>query len=90
VGKTKSELATQARAADDCLDSIKKTLEDLGVDMVACPPMFYPEAVSNLATWTARASRECQAAHGWHGGDEAAVAACLRAWIVGHQKDGKA
>ena len=86
VPKTKNDLRAQAAADDSCLGEIRKALEGLGVEMDACPPMFYPAAVMNVATWTARAARQCHVDHGWHGGDDAAVAACIRTWIVEHQK----
>ncbi len=33
--------------SDGCLKMVKERLENLGVDMSATPPMFYPEAISH-------------------------------------------
>lgn len=64
---------------------VKDKLAELGIQMDACPPMFFPEAINNLFVWTAQASRECSAAHGWHGMNERLVAQCIRDWILRKQ-----
>lgn len=67
--------------ANECLDEVKEGLIGSEIDMSACPPMFYREAIHNLYVWTARASRDCQRDHNWHDGDDKAVAKCLVASI---------
>lgn len=84
--KTKNDLRSDVASGDHCLKLIKEQLANLGVHMDACPPMFYPEAIHNLFTWTAKASRECCALHGWHGGDEEKVIACIREQIEKFQQ----
>lgn len=56
---------------------IRETLSRLGVPMEHCPPMMYPEAIHNLAVWTARASRDCWRDHEWHKDDHAAFSKCM-------------
>lgn len=83
----KMDLKDQLEMSDSCLGMIKEMLEGLGIQMDACPPMFYPEAIKNLYVWTAFASRDCQAAHGWHGTDDKAAAKCIHEGIVKYGKE---
>lgn len=78
--ETKAALDTleMARA---CLDQIREGLEAKGISMEQCPPMFYPEAIHNLAIWTAKASRDCWRDHQWHNEDLKAVGACMAAGV---------
>ena len=43
-----------AEMAEQILDEVKETLEALGVDMAAVPPMFYPEAIGSAVSKTKR------------------------------------
>lgn len=63
------------------LSEVRKCLEGHGVSMDHCPPMFYPEAIHNLAVWSAKAGMECQRDHNWHDGDLKKVGECIHAWI---------
>jgi hypothetical protein len=67
--------------ADSCLGMIRRSLEDKGISMEQCPPMFYPEAIHNLAVWTAKASRDCWRDHQWHNEESKAFADCMTAGI---------
>lgn len=78
----KMDLKEQLAMSDSCFDMIKEMLVGLGIQMDACPPMFYPEAIKNLYVWTAWASRDCERAHHWHEGDPAASAKCIHEAIV--------
>lgn len=71
--------------ADQCLWMIKKELEVLGIQMDSCPPMFYPEAIRNLFTWTALAARDCVVLHRWHDKNIDTVVRCIREAIVRRQ-----
>lgn len=83
--KTKSTLTSDVGAADECLRMVKFKLEECGIQMDACPPMFYAEAIHNLFSWTALAARDCCALHGWHDKDEIKVVQCIKEWIARHQ-----
>jgi hypothetical protein len=76
--------------SDECLLLIKEKLEALGIEMTACPPMFYPEAIHNLFVWTAKASWECWGRHGFHGEWQPGpkVAQCIVKQIQERQKEG--
>lgn len=75
--------------ADSCLEMIRKGLDDKGIPMEQCPPMFYPEAIHNLAVWTAKASRDCWRDHQWHGEEVKALAACLTAGVKRYAAEAK-
>lgn len=80
----KPKKAKRFTAADDLrqvLKMIKEKLDGLGISMESCPPLFYPEAIHNLYVWTAKASRDCQAKHSWHGNNEKEVVKCIMARI---------
>jgi hypothetical protein len=76
--------------AGECLLEVRQGLEQLGVPMEGCPPMFYREAVHNLYVWSARAGRDCQRDHNWHDGNDEEVAKCIVANIKEQAKGQKA
>lgn len=87
---TEKDLKEHIEMSDSCFAMIKEMLEGLGIQMDACPPMFYPEAIKNLYVWTAWASRDCERAHKWHEGDPAASANCIHEAIKKFGKDQQA
>jgi len=88
---TLKELKDDAEMSRGCFDMIKEKLVGLGIEMDACPPMFYPEAIHNLYVWTAKASRDCQRDHQWHGKDESAAAKCIHEGVIryGQEREGR-
>lgn len=80
----------QLEMADACLDMIREMLVGLGIQMDACPPMFYPEAIKNLYVWTAYASRDCERDHKWHEGDPKASANCIHEGIKKYGREQQA
>lgn len=42
--------------ANGCLDMVREELEHLGLPMKGCPPMFYNDAIRNLAVILGRAA----------------------------------
>lgn len=90
---TKEDLKERAEMSSGCLLMVREMLEGLGIDMERCPPMFYPEAIKNLYVWTAKASRDCQIEHQWHGNDSLKAGECINAGIKKygklHREEGK-
>jgi hypothetical protein len=43
------KLRDEAAASWECLEMVRARLEALGMSMKGCPPMFYDDAVANLA-----------------------------------------
>ncbi len=86
--KTKSQLEGEVADCDQVLKMIKEKLQEFGIEMDACPPLFYPEAINNLFVWTATASWECWGRHGFHGEWKpgSKVAACIHKQIKDLQK----
>lgn len=87
---TKEQVQERAEMSASCLGMIREMLEGLGINMERCPPMFYPEAIKNLYVWTAWASRDCERAHQWHGGDSGAAAKCINEAIRKHGEEQQA
>lgn len=76
--------------ADSCLGMIRRSLEDKGISMEQCPPMFYPEAIHNLAIWTAKASRDCWRDHQWHNEEGSALGACMTVGVKRYAAEAEA
>ncbi len=46
----------QLQGANECLDMVREALEKLGLPMGGCPPMFYDDAIRQLASVLGRAA----------------------------------
>jgi hypothetical protein len=68
----------------ECLQMVKEALQRHGVEMNACPPMFYPEAIHNLFVWGIMAALACCKAHGNQSQEHQVK--CISEWIRERQK----
>lgn len=87
--KTEKDTAIEKKTVtldEEIFHEIKLQLEELGVPMEGCPPMWYPEAIHNLFVWTVFATRECVALHDFHHGNNMEIRVCLKDRIQTYAK----
>ena len=58
LNKKVVDIEAELGLANGCLEMVKEALETIGIDMSACPPMMYPEAICKAIAMCIKEDRE--------------------------------